>query len=279
MTDKGACSYAVNTYSYTLDFSAEDCFARLAEQGFSQFELMMYPGHAWPPEMDAGQRKALTGFIGQSGLRLTTLNMPNVDLNIAGAAPEMRAHTLSLLKGVVELAGDLGVPGVIIGPGKYNPLFPAPREQLMGWFHQGLDTLLPLAARAGTSIWVENMPFAFLPRAEDVMEALDGYGVEEVGVVYDIANGEFIGEDLGQGLRTMQPRLRLIHLSDTGREVYRHDPVGQGTVPFEEVAGHILAMGYQGALVLEIISREPDSDLPDSVSRLARQGFDALVLD
>ena len=54
MADRSAnAAFAVNTYSYTLRERASDCVRRLAGRGFREFELMMYPGHLWPDEIDA----------------------------------------------------------------------------------------------------------------------------------------------------------------------------------------------------------------------------------
>lgn len=265
--------YAINTYSYTLSHSAGDCFEHLASQGYTDFELMMYPGHCWPPDMDAGERRRLSRLLQGRRLELLTLNMPNVDLNVAGAAREMRDYTRAVLRGVVELAGDLGVPGVIIGPGKPNPLFPAPTERLLGYFHEALDELVPLAETAGTRLLVENMPFAFLPDADGLMRALAAYGNDAIGVVYDIANGFFIKEDLGEGLRRVQDRLALVHVSDTGQSAYRHAPVGQGQVPFEQLPQILRDVGYRQPPVMEIISPTPDADIRDSIARLSGMGW------
>ena len=37
------------------------------------------------------------------------------------------------------------------------------------------------------------------------------------------------------GLQRCRKRLKLVHLSDTRKDTYRHDPIGQGNVPFEAV--------------------------------------------
>src|SRR5207244_2629987 len=106
------------------------------------------------------------------------------------AATEMRSMTLRMLRGVIELAGDLGVEGVVIGPGKANPLLPMSRNQLVDLFYQALDELLPLAESVGTTIVVENMPFAFLPGAQELLDVLDEYDPHRrIGLVYDVANG------------------------------------------------------------------------------------------
>ncbi|MFQ5974380.1 MAG: sugar phosphate isomerase/epimerase family protein [Alphaproteobacteria bacterium] len=268
-----AYPYAINTYSYTLNHSARDCIWHLASQGYTDFELMMYPGHCWPADVDAAERRQLSQLLEERKLRILTLNMPNIDLNVAGAAKEMRDYTRAILRRIVELAGDLGVPGVVIGPGKANPLFPAPRERLIDYFYEALDELTRLAERAGTRLLVENMPFAFLPDADGLMWALDEYGNDKIGVVYDVANGFFIKEDLGEGLRRVKDRLALIHLSDTGLSVYRHDPVGEGEVPFEQIPGILRDIGYTQLPMLEIISVSPDEDIRDSIKKLSGMGW------
>jgi sugar phosphate isomerase/epimerase len=275
---RDASMFAVNTYSYTLTHDVRSCVAALGERGYTEFELMMYPKHLWPADIDRAGRQALRRFIEPNGLRITTLNMPNIDLNVAAAAAEMRAHTLANLRGVVELAGDLGAPGVVIGPGKPNPLLPAPTELLMGYFFAALDTLAPLAERAGTALYVENMPFAFLPAIDAMLAALDRYGNDRIGVVYDVANGHFIGEDIGAALRKCRKRLKIVHLSDTNQKVYRHDPVGMGTVDFASVPAVLDEIGYRKRPVLEIISSDADRGIDDSVAKLVATGFGRAAL-
>lgn len=262
--------FAVNTYSYTLTHGVRECLAGLMDRGYREFELMMYPGHLWPADTDAAARRELRRFVEASGLTVTTLNMPNIDLNVAAAAAEMRAYTLGNLRGVVELAGDLGVPGVVIGPGKANPLMPAPTERLMGYFYQALDELVPLARRAGTALYVENMPFAFLPGIDALLAALDRYGDDGIGVVYDVANGHFIDEDVPAALRKCRRRLKIVHLSDTGQKVYKHDPVGRGTVNFAVLPGVLAEIGHTRAPILEIISFDADRDIDASAAQLAQ---------
>jgi sugar phosphate isomerase/epimerase len=265
--------FAINTYAYTGSHAAADCLTHLADQGFTDFELMMVPGHLWPAHADARARRALRGLVESRGLRLVSLNMPNIDLNIAAVAEEMRRHTLGLLHAILGLAGDLGVPGVVIGPGKANPLMPAPEDVLLGHFFRALDELAPHAERVGTKLYVENMPFAFLPKADQLMTALERYGDERIAVIYDVANGHFVGEDPGEGLRRVSSRLALVHLSDTPREVYRHSAVGEGSVPFATLPPVLAEVRYRHLPMLEIVADEPDRAIADSVRRLLDLGW------
>jgi sugar phosphate isomerase/epimerase len=268
--------FGANTYSYMRSHSAEVCLARLADLGFDEFEIMVHPGHLWPADLSGEQRSALRRFIEQRGLTLVSLNMPNIDINVAAAAQGMRAYSLKLLIDTVRLAGELGAHGVVIGPGKANPLFPASADELTKHFFDALDLLCPVAESAGTALWVENMPFAFLPSISELLAALKAYGNDNVRVIYDIPNAYFIGEDFADGLRQCSTFLELVHISDTGRQAYRHDPVGLGTVPFVEVPRALDAVGYgtnKPKPMLEIISRDPDTDIIASAAKLAVLGF------
>jgi len=175
----------------------------------------------------------------------------------------------------VRLAGELDARGVVIGPGKVNPLFPAAADELIGRFFAALDRLCPVAEASGTALWVENMPFSFLPRISELLRAVEQYGNDTVRIVYDVANAHFIGEDFAAGLQQCRGRLALVHLSDTGRQTYRHDPVGLGTVAFAKVPHALAAAGYRARPMLEIISRDPDRDIVASAGKLAVLGFTA----
>jgi sugar phosphate isomerase/epimerase len=265
--------FAINTYSYTASHAAADCIRHLAGQGYTDFELMMVPGHLWPAATDSAARRDLRALVARDGLRIMSLNMPNIDINIAAVAPEMRGYSLDLLQAIVDLAGDLEVPGVVIGPGKANPLMPGPREQLTGHFFRALDVLAPHAERVGTQLYAENMSFAFLPDAEGLMAALERYGDPRIAVIYDVANAVFIGEDPGAGLRRVRDRLKLVHLSDTPREVYRHSAVGEGVVPFGAIPPLLDEVGYAELPMLEIIADNPDEAHRASVQRLIELGW------
>lgn len=266
-------SFGCNTYSYIRSEPAHRCIARLADFGFRKFELMVHPGHLWPPGREADGLADLRKTLSARGLEIVTLNMPNIDINIAAAAPAMREYSLAMLTGIVRLASEIGARGIVIGPGKANPLFPPADTELTPHFFAALDVLCPLAKSGGTALWVENMPFAYLPGIDALTSVLDRYGNDDVGIVYDVANAHFINEDIRAGLVRCGKRLRLVHLSDTGRQQYRHDTIGQGSVPFRDIPAMLRDVDYRELPMLEIISRNADNDILNSVEKLAALGF------
>ena len=267
-----AAGFGVNTYSYIFNGGAADTVARIADQGYGGVELMFFPGHLWPAELDVAQLRELRNLC-EARLRLVAVNMPNVDMNIAAAAAEMRAYTIDLLVRFVRCASELGAGGIIVGPGKANPLFPMPRDRMVSHFYRALDTLAPLARQLGIKLLIENMPFAFLPDAESLMNIVDGYGDDSIRVIYDVANAHFIGEAPAEGLRRVRDRLSLVHFSDTTRQSYKHDPLGHGDVPLAGLASVMKEVGYTELPMLEVISQTPDPDIADSCRRLREAGF------
>jgi len=270
--DTVAGRYCLNTYSYTQTMGAADCLRHLARKGARDIELMTFPGHVW---IDDDQRslRNIRSIIDGEGLRLSSINTVNVDLNIAGAAAEMRAYSLGLVEVFLRIAGVLGAQGFILGPGKANPLLPLPTDRLQDYFFQALDRLLPVAREHGVGLWVENMPFAFLPTLDGVLNAVDTYGSSEVGICYDVANAHFVGEDPAAGIRRLGQRLDLLHLSDTTRQAYRHAAIGTGDVDFAGVWRAAREVGLRRVPVLEIISTEGDRDLFEAPLALRERGF------
>jgi L-ribulose-5-phosphate 3-epimerase len=267
-----AAGFGVNTYSYIFGGSAADTVAKLADQGYGGVELMFFPGHLWPAELDAAKLRELRRLC-EARLRLVAVNMPNVDINVAAAAAEMRAYTIDLLTKFVRCAGELGAGGIIVGPGKPNPLFPMPRERMISYFYRALDVLAPLARKVGTRLFIENMPFAFLPDAEALIRVVDLYGDNSIRVIYDVANAHFIGESPIEGLHRVRDRLSLVHFSDTTRQSYKHDPLGRGDVPLAGLASAMKEVGYSELPMLEVISQSPDADIAESCNRLREAGF------
>ncbi len=140
-------------------------------------------------------------------------------------------------------------------------------------FYRALDTLAPLARQVGTKLLIENMPFAFLPDAESLMTAVDNYGDDSIRVIYDVANAHFIGESPTDGLRRVRDRVSHVHFSDTTRQSYNHDPLGQGDVPLAGIASVMSEIGHTELPMLEVISPNPDADIADSCVRLQQAGF------
>lgn len=265
--------FGICSYSYIQSCTAMEFLQRLGDMGFVEFELMMYPGHLWPAHVTPPQISALRSLIEKNSFTITTLNMPNLDINLASTNEAMRLHCVEHFEGVIALAGELGATGVVMGPGKVNLLFPEKKEVLEANFFRSLDKLVPWSEKAGIRLLVENMPPSFFPKAEDIMACVEGYGNDDIGILYDLTNGFFVGDDLLQSLKTLQSRLRLIHISDTPLDTYRHSCVGEGEMPWAEIPAMLKEVGYDKRVIMELIDPCPDVSVLQSVKYLKEAGW------
>ncbi len=138
---------------------------------------------------------------------------------------------------------------------------------------EAMEKLLPRAEARGVRLCVENVPFASFPEAAALGDFVRGFRSPAIGVCYDAANAHFIGEDVAQGVAGLADLLKVVHLSDTTRQVWRHDRIGLGDVPAEAFARALDEAGFAGPCTLEIIDADTEGALADSCRALADFGF------
>jgi len=248
----------INSYGFLWSHRADEAVQLLLERGYSEFELMLQPPHlSLDPQSLEGQ--AIRSMIAAGTIRVHSLNMPSLDLNLASAVAEMRDYSVTMFSRQIRLAGALGVGKLVVAPGRVSPLFPAPAELLQQWLADALDILLPLAREEGVVLAVENLPIAALPQATDLLGFLELMGTPpNLGICYDVANAHYIAEDPLEGILLLREHLEIIHFSDTRRDRWRHDIIGEGDIGFPRICGLLDEIGWTGPLVLEIISRGSD---------------------
>ena len=275
MAERGATvpmQVGANTMSFMWKTSAREALETLAREGYRCFELMAQRPH-FDPFMDRSEALAFARFLRDAGLTVETVNLPSLDQNLASAAPEMRDYSVRLFERLVGIAETIGASAVIVVTGRVNPLIAPGRPDLEGWFADAFQRVLRAAERTGVQLLLENIPMGVYPRADQLIGFAERIGSPQVGVCYDIANAHFIGEDTAEGLRQVQARLGIVHLSDTGRQAWRHDPVGQGSCDFAGFGATLREIGYSRTSMLEIVSDEPVPGIVASHQKIVRWGW------
>ena len=262
-----------NTFSYIYKRGMLDCVQHLGKLGYHEFEILVAQPHFWATDLSAEERRDIPKRLADDGLHITSVNIPGIDNNIVSATREMRAFTVDVLSNLIDVCGDWHIPYCILVPGRTMPLWPIPKDQLTEWFIEGMTTLAKRASNQGVTMLIENVPNTWIPRAEDIMMALDALGRNDVGVIYDVANAPFAGEDPCAGVQIVKERLKLVHLSDTYKNVWRHDPIGMGDVAFAKFNETLRDIGYDGISMLELITDDPDFYFVDSRNKLGEMGW------
>lgn len=222
----------------------------VASAGHESVEILATPPHV-DLENPGAAVDELRPVLTQTGLRVSSVVASGVDVNLASTQLGMRRWSCEQFLSTVRIASALGADYVIVHPGRRHPLRPPPMDSLLGWVLEGLETVLKVAKQEGVQVLLENVPTGLLDTAgecADVARALQG----RVGLCYDVANG-FMVEDVPRALRSLGEELRLVHVSDTRRTQWLHDPLGTADVPWPDVAEALAARGYTGRVVLETL--------------------------
>jgi sugar phosphate isomerase/epimerase len=144
--------------------------------------------------------------------------------------PEER---LGWIERAIEAATILGAP--IVRVFSHLRVEPELTEQLLGDLL--LAKALELANAAGVRLLLENEPVCTVAHAEPLLEILDRYHGQGLGLWLDVANLHEVGQATGDVVRALAPYAGYVHVkdyrpTDGGRSFC---PAGEGVVPYGEV--------------------------------------------
>lgn len=243
--------FIASTYTYLWCDGLDAALAGIAEAGFDQIELL-----AAPPHVDPGEPRLAADRIGaactRTGVSVHSVVPSGVDANLASPDGTMREWSVGHFVTMGRLAVEVGARWLIVHPGRRHPLRPAPYDRYRQWVIDGVCRVLNALSGTGVGVLLENTPTGVLDTGHECAKLVEQVGPGALGVCYDVANGHMV-EDVGAGLTTVGRYLGLVHLSDTTRAAWAHDPIGAGEVDFGQVAATVSARGFGGAFVLETL--------------------------
>jgi L-ribulose-5-phosphate 3-epimerase len=269
---------AASTFPFMYSDGGLDALEHLAGLGYARYEMMIFPPHCWPSQMSKAERDGYRAWLDGTGGRITSFCYPLLDNNPNSPCPIMRRYTLDRYREAIDLAAEWSCPYVVAIPGPVNSLINPPYRWMYDWFVEGAKALVAHAKGTGVEILVENVPFTFLPTAEDMAKVCADIG-PEVGVNFDVCNSAYIKEDPAAAIRRLGALVKNVHISDSGYGDFKHDKLGTGIVEPAPAAAALRDIGYAGQTVLEIIADKnvpgttPDADIIESHAILAKAGW------
>ncbi|CAN7659173.1 sugar phosphate isomerase/epimerase family protein [Neorhizobium sp. LjRoot104] len=264
----------INTFSYLWKSTAVEAMSDLTRHGFTVFEVPVSSPHCWPDEMSTRSRSDARKQLQDHGASVRSLNAGGYDINLASPGANMRRKSSDHIKDVIQLAVDWGVTDVVISPGTRRPMISPTIPQTLGWLSESLDVLLPVAKQAGVRLLMENTPYCFRPTIGELVDVVEEIKSENLSIVYDVANAAYIGEDPIASLRSHHSHIGLVHISDTGTDVWGHDPIGTGIIDFEGLGRAVDSVFSIDSVVLEIIrEEEPLLEINKGLEALKKRGW------
>jgi sugar phosphate isomerase/epimerase len=244
--------FTPSSYSYLWRTDLPSAIEDMARTGFEKTEIM-----AALPHIDLWNRSVeLAGEIRQAsertGLRISGLNPPGLDINISSADASMRQWSVDMYIAIGRLAAEVDARYLVVHPGRVPVLVPAPEDTAREWVLAALSQIARALESTGVRVLFENTPTGLLDTGDECVEVVRTIAASNLGLVYDVANG-FMVEDPNNGLRSVAELLEVVHLSDTTRTRWRHDPVGGGDVDFAALAATVADIGFDGEFVLETV--------------------------
>ncbi|NQX18294.1 sugar phosphate isomerase/epimerase [Rathayibacter sp. VKM Ac-2857] len=246
----------INTFSYLWSATAIDAIAELADNGYSTFEVPVSSPHLWPDDMSGAERADGLARLERYGASIRSLNAGGYDLNLASPGASARRKSIEHIGTVIDLAAEWNVPEIVISPGTRRPMISPSLDRVHGWLAESLETLVPMAAKSGTRLLFENTPYCFTPSIEELVAVIDAVGDDSLKIVYDVANAAYFGEDPVAALLAHHGSIGLVHISDTGTDVWGHDPIGTGVIDWRALGAAVEATIGVDNVVLEVIREE-----------------------
>jgi deoxyribonuclease-4 len=262
-----------HTFGLAWEADAADAIARLADEGFTRFQLMAIPPHLDVRDADRATIDRIRAAVASAGGEILSVDLPSTDVNAGSTTREVVDLTVALYVATLELAAALGSRWVTLLAGRRHALLPPPDDRLLSIVTHAFDRLVPVAESRGVRLLLENHPQSLTPTAADVASFLGAQGYAVVDALYDVANGAAVDEDPASGLSTLAPHLGLVHLSDAAAGAWRHDRVGSGDVDFAAIRGALEACSFDGPAVIEVVSDRAVADLVASRRFLEEQGW------
>lgn len=264
----------INTFSYLWQATAIDAIVELAAQGHTTFEVPISSPHCWPQELGHAERTAIKARLDDCGASIRSLNAGGYDLNLASPARSMRAKSIEHIRAVMDLALAWGATEIVVSPGTRRPMISPPLDLVYGWMYESMHELVGHAKQAGIRLLMENTPYCFTPTLADLVAVANEVDDDALKIVFDIANAAFIEDDPVPGLLAHHEAIGLIHVSDTGTDVWGHDPIGTGVVDWEGLGKAVETTVGIDNVVLEIIRPEkPAYELALGLRALQERGW------
>lgn len=253
----------------------------VADAGFAAIEISFDPAHLHPQAHDvdafarartACARRGLDVACGAGG-RFACGPRPH---RPAWTSPDPveRATRQRFLEASIAGAARLGASVLALHAGPWPEGLDA--AAALGFLHDGLSRLLPLARREGVRLAFEYHPDMLV---RDLRGALALVRIfPDLTLTLDIGHLRCTeGDPLEAGIAAAAPYASHVHLEDIKGRTHKHLPIGDGDIPFGDVFAALRRAGFSGIVAAEFHSAQIDLDetllASRTFSRLAPLAF------
>jgi sugar phosphate isomerase/epimerase len=249
--------FASLTYGYRY-LSLEGALRRIAANGFQAVEIVGTRPHMLPEDYPGDELAAVASLLSELELRVVAIApfSAGSHWHFTAARARVRAATIDHVKRCVDMAASLGCPVVQSITGA--PIIQdVPPREARRHARDGLRTCAEYAEAHGVRIALEGEDDTLVRSSADILEMIAEVGHPGIGALFDIGHANMVrGDDPVRAAQVLAPHMLHIHAHDNDGWRDDHAPLGSGTVDWAQLARELA--GYQGAITIEVGSRNPD---------------------
>ena len=266
--DKPAPKYAMKksinlwAFPYPQKMSLEQCLRLAKAAGFDGIELNYDLDSDLSPRSGTAEFTKIRKLAESIGIEISGLcSFLFWPYPLTAHDEARRAKGLELAGKMAQAAHDLGTKNLLVVPGAVHIPWrtdydPVPNDLCLKRAKEAVGKLIPQAEKLGVSLNMENIFFnGFLMTPMEMVDFVDGFGSETVGVHFDTGNimqyqfPEHWIPILGQRTRNVHLKEFTKKGTDSSLESFR--PLLDGTTDWPAVLAAFAATGYTGYLTFE----------------------------
>ncbi len=245
----------------------DDALDKAKAAGFEAIELALGTQGLLTTESPQSQCEAIRQQINDAGLHVSTVASgmswaTNPLSNNASTRDRSNAQIEAALQRVAWLGCEafLYVPGIVGCP--FVPDEKVRYDHALQRCRENLNCLLPVAQRLGVDICLENVWNGFLLSPLELIDFIDSFRSERLGVYFDVGNCLGYHQHPPHWIELLNKRIKRVHIKDFKHNFdwqgsYDFCRLGEGDVPWPQTIAALRDIGYDKTIIAEMLPYTP----------------------
>jgi D-psicose/D-tagatose/L-ribulose 3-epimerase len=249
--------FGVNTWVWTSPLTTpklENLAPRVAEMGFDWIEVPL-------ESLDDLDHRRGAAIIKAHGLGVSACAAMGPDRDLVHPDEAIRENGMAYVRGAISAAQQLGATN-LVGPiysavGRTWQATPEARARDTDLLVHNLRDLAAYAGDHGVVLCLEPLnrfETSFINLAGQAVAVVDRVDHPACRIMLDTFHMNIEEKSIGEAIRAVGPRLQHLHACENDRGA-----PGSGSVAWNQVAGALDEIGYDGPVVIESFTAEVKS--------------------
>lgn len=238
--------------------SVEDKFALCRDLGFDGMELIS------PIDATAARVRAASEATGMPVHGV--VNMKHWQVRMSSPDPAVREQAHAIMLQAIRDAAAFGGDSVLLVPGKVTAMDES-HDQVWSRSIIEIRRVLPVAARLGVRVLIENVWNGFCESPAQFRDYLDEIDSPWVGAYFDVGNAWKFAPSQNW-IRTLGSRIVKLDIKGWGAES-GFGKIGDGDIQWDEVRKALAEIGFTGWATAEVAGGDRDR-LAEIAARMDR---------